>query len=110
MGAKAQFSSKVIDEWCNRIAAHDASWANYFRENQLEPLVLYYEDVVACHRAAAEGILEFLALSLPRGIELPAPAVEKQANELSAQWAASYHKLKRKQTSRLRQIAQRFRI
>jgi LPS sulfotransferase NodH len=108
--ATPKFDFKVIDEWCNRIAAHEASWANYFRENQIEPLVLYYEDVVACHRVAAERVLEFLALPLPHRMEIPAPAIEKQANEISAQWAASYRKLKNKQTSKLRQIAQRFRL
>ena len=108
--ATPKFDFKVIDEWCNRIAAHEASWANYFRENQIEPLVLYYEDVVACHRVAAERVLEFLALPLPHRMEISAPAIEKQANEISAQWAASYRKLKNKQTSKLRQIAQRFRL
>ena len=56
---------KVIDEWCNRIAAHDEGWANYFRENQIEPLILFYEDVVASHRATAERVLEFLRLPIP---------------------------------------------
>ena len=105
-----KFDFKVIDEWCNRIAAHEANWTNYFRENQIEPLVLYYEDVVARHRATAKRVLEFLALPLPHRMEIPAPAVEKQANEISAQWAASYRKLKSKQTSKLRKMAQRFRI
>lgn len=107
--ATPKFDFKVIDEWCNRIAAHEANWANYFRENQIEPLVLYYEDVVASHRTAAERVLQFLALPLPHRMEIPAPAIEKQANEISAQWAASYRKLKKKQTSKLRQIARRFR-
>lgn len=108
--ATPKFDFKIIDEWCNRIAAHEASWANYFRESQIEPLILYYEDVAACHRAAAERVFEFLALPLPQRMEIPAPAIEKQANEISAQWAASYRKLKRKQNSKLRQIARRFRI
>jgi LPS sulfotransferase NodH len=109
-GATPKFDFRVIDEWCNRIAAHEASWANYFRENQIEPLVLYYEDVVMSHRAAAERVLEFLGLPLPPRMEIPAPAIEKQANEISARWAASYRKLKSKQTSKLSQFAQRFRI
>ena len=40
-GVTPKFDFRVIDEWCNRIAAHEASWENYFRENQIEPLVLY---------------------------------------------------------------------
>ena len=108
--ATPKFNFKIVDEWCNRIAAHETGWANYFRDNQIEPLVLCYEDVVACYQAAAERVLEFLAVPPPHRIEIPTPAVEKQANEISAQWAASYRKLKRKQTNKLRQIMRRLRI
>jgi LPS sulfotransferase NodH len=107
--ATPKFDFRVIEEWCNRIAAHEENWANYFRESQIEPLMLYYEDVVASHRVAAERVLEFLALPLPQRMDIPAPAIEKQANGISAQWVASYRKLKRKQTSKLRRFARRFR-
>src|SRR5213078_2671499 len=104
-----KFDFKVIDEWCNRIAAHDEGWANYFRENQIEPLVLFYEDVVASHRSAAERVLEFLGLSLPPGLEIPPPAVEKQATRISDEWAARYRQLKRARTGRLARIIRRLR-
>ncbi len=104
-----KFDFKVIDEWCNRIAAHDDGWANYFRENQIEPLILFYEDVVASHRIAAERILEFLELPLPPDLEIPPPAVEKQANQISHEWAACYLKLKKAKTGRLARILRRMR-
>jgi LPS sulfotransferase NodH len=104
------FDFKVIDEWCNRIAAHEAGWTNYFRENQIEPLVLFYEDVVASHRAAAERVLEFLGLPFPSGMEIPVPAIEKQATRISEEWAATYLKLKRKKTGRLARIIRRPRV
>jgi hypothetical protein len=72
-------------------------------------MLLYYEDVVACHRIAAERVIEFLGLPLPKPLEIATPVNEKQANKISARWAASYRKLKRKQTSKFRQIAQRLR-
>ena len=104
-----QFDFKVIDEWCNRIAAHDDGWTNYFRENQIEPLILFYEDVVASHRIAAERVLEFLELPFPPDLEIPPPAVEKQANQISHEWAACYLKLKRAKTCRLARILRRMR-
>jgi LPS sulfotransferase NodH len=105
-----EFDFKVIDEWCNRIAAHEAGWENYFRENQIEPLVLFYEDVVVSHRAAAERVLEFLGLPFPPGMKIPPPAVEKQATRISEEWAESYLKLKRKKTGRLTRIIRRIRL
>jgi LPS sulfotransferase NodH len=105
-----RFDFKVIDEWCNRIAAHDEGWANYFRENRIEPLVLFYEDVVASHRAAAERILEFLGLPFPPDLEIPPPVVERQATRISREWTECYLKLKRKKTGRLSRIIRRMRI
>jgi trehalose 2-sulfotransferase len=105
-----KFDFKVIDEWCNRIKAHDEGWENYFRENQIEPLVLFYEDVVASHRATAERVLEFLGLPFAPDIEIPPPAVEKQATRISEEWAACYLKLKRAKTGRLASIIRRIRI
>ena len=107
--AVPEFDFKVIDEWCNRIAAHDEGWANYFRESQIEPLVLFYEDIVASHRTAAERVLEFLELPFPPGLEIPPPAVEKQANQISHEWAACYRKLKGAKTGRLARIIRRMR-
>jgi trehalose 2-sulfotransferase len=105
-----EFDFKVIDEWCRRIVAHDEGWANYFRENQIEPLVLFYEDVVASHRAAAERVLEFLNLPFSPGMEIPRPAVEKQATRISEDWAARYLKLKKAKTGKLARIIRRLQI
>jgi LPS sulfotransferase NodH len=105
-----KFDFKVIDEWCSRIAAHDEGWANYFRENQIEPLVLFYEEVVASHGAAAERVLEFLGLPFPPSMEIPPPAVEKQATQISEEWTARYLKLKRKKTSKFAPIIRRMRV
>jgi trehalose 2-sulfotransferase len=105
-----KFDFKVIDEWCRRIAAHDEGWVNYFRENQIEPLVLFYEDVVASHRTAAEAVLELLGLSFPPGLEIPRPAVEKQATRVSEEWVTRYLQLKRAKTGRLGRIIRRLRV
>jgi len=101
---------KVIDEWCNRIAAHDEGWANYFHANKIEPLILFYEDVAASHRAAAERVLEFLGLAFPPGLEIPPPTVEKQATRIFEEWATRYLKLKTTKTGRLARIIRRIRV
>jgi trehalose 2-sulfotransferase len=108
--ATPKFDFKVIDEWCNRIAVHDQGWANYFRENQIEPLVLFYEDIVGSHCTAAKRILKFLGVPFPPDMQIPSPAVEKQATQISEEWAAWYLKIKRTKTSRLARIIQRMRF
>jgi trehalose 2-sulfotransferase len=105
-----RFDFHVIDEWCNRIHVHEAGWENYFRENQTDPLVLFYEDVIVSHRVTAERVLEFLGVPVPPALEIPPPAIQKQATQISEEWAASYLKLKRKKTGIVARIRRRFRI
>ena len=94
--AAPRFDFESIDERYNHITDDEQSWADYFRKNKLEPFVLFYEDVTASHRATAERVLEFLDVQFPPGLELPAPAVEKQASPMSQEWAARYLELKEK--------------
>jgi len=89
-----KFDFKVIDEWLNRIEAHETGWAKYFRENHIDPLVLFYEDVVACNRSSAEHVLEFLGMSATAAVGIVSSAFEKQANQISQQWMAAYFEQK----------------
>jgi LPS sulfotransferase NodH len=102
-----RFDFKVIDEWCNRIAAHNAAWENYFRENRIEPLTLFYEDLVADNRTAVERVLQFLNVSLPARMEIVPPGFEKQADEISAQWIAAYLERKNNSASKCDRIVRR---
>ena len=96
-----KFDFKVIDEWCNRIAQHETAWANYFRENQLEPLALFYEDVAQDNCCAVKTVLEFLGVPLPTGVTIAPSGLKKQANELSEQWTAAYLKRKNPDAGKL---------
>ena len=104
-----KFDFKVIDEWCNRIAEHETAWANYFRENQIEPLTLFYEDVVANNHGTMEGVLEFLRVPLPADVKIVASGLEKQANELSQQWTVAYLQRKSHAVGKLAHILRRIR-
>jgi len=102
-----KFNFKVIDEWCNRIAEHDAAWANYFRENRIEPLTLFYEDLVANNRVTVERVLQFLNVTLPARIEIVPSGLEKQADEISAQLIAAYLERKKDRASKRGRIIRR---
>jgi hypothetical protein len=49
-------------------------------------------------------------LPFPPGMEIPPPAVEKQATRISEEWAACYLKLKRTKTGKLSRILRRMRV
>ena len=107
--ATLRFNFNVIDAWYKRVVAHEEGWANYFRENHIEPLVLFYEDVVASNRDAAGRVLDFLGAPFPHDFEIAPPTVQKQATQISEEWAASYLKLKKKKTAKFARIIRRIR-
>ena len=89
-----KFDFKVIDEWLKRIETHETGWANYFGENHIDPLVVFYEDVVACNRRSAEHVLEFLGLPATAAAGIAPSTFEKQANQISQEWTAAYFEQK----------------
>jgi LPS sulfotransferase NodH len=93
-----QFDFKLIDRRYDQIIIEEQNWQNYFRENRIEPLVLFYEDVTVSNHATAERVLKFLGVPILAGFDITSLTVEKQATEISEQWAARYLQLKAKMT------------
>ena len=80
------------------IASVQRSGTHLICRIQIEPLVLFYEDVVASHRAPAERVVEFLGLPFLPGLEIPQRAIEKQSNQsLTNAWYLALGSKKRKQ-------------
>jgi trehalose 2-sulfotransferase len=109
LGAKPRFDFNVIDGLYNLIAANEADWANYFGENHIEPLVLFYEDVVASNRDTAGRVLAFLGVPFADSFEIAQPTVQKQSTQLSEEWTEAYLKLKENKMGKLARIIRRFR-
>ncbi len=107
--SQPRFDFNLIDDLHDRITAGQVGWANYFRENQIGPLVLFYEDIVASNRDAAVRVLEFLGTPFPPTLEIAAPTTRKQANSISQEWAASYRKLKANKMSKIAHFLRRVR-
>jgi LPS sulfotransferase NodH len=107
--AVPRFDFNVIDDLYNRIVDGEVGWTNYFHENQIDPLVLFYEDVVASNLDAARRVLEFLGVPFPPACEIAPPTVQKQGTQLSEEWAASYLKLKENKIGKLARIIRRIR-
>jgi trehalose 2-sulfotransferase len=107
--SEPRFDFNQLDDLHDRITAGEAGWENYFRENQIAPLVLFYEDIVASNRDVAVRVLEFLGTPFPLTLEIAAPTPQKQASSISQEWAKSYRKLKENKVSRLARALRRVR-
>jgi trehalose 2-sulfotransferase len=107
--SEPRFDFDLIDNVHDTITAGEAGWANYFRENHIGPLVLFYEDIIASNHETAVRVLEFLGTPFPPTLETAAPTTQKQATSISREWAATYRKLKENKVSRLARALRRVR-
>jgi LPS sulfotransferase NodH len=62
---------------------------------------------VASNQAAVERVLEFLHVPLPARIEIAPSGLEKQADQMSAQWIAAYLDRKNDSASKRDRIIRR---
>jgi hypothetical protein len=56
------------------------------------------------------AFLNFWDCHFRQGLEIPRPAIEKQATRISKEWAASYLKLKKTKTGSLARIIRHLRF
>ena len=54
------------------------------------PYTLVYEDVIAGYERSMRGLLDFLEIPDRRTIEIPAPAFEPLADEVSEAWVQRF--------------------
>ncbi|HTW95832.1 MAG TPA: DUF6065 family protein [Tepidisphaeraceae bacterium] len=85
-----KFDRHLIDAQLAEIRAHEAAWDHFFQQSQIEPLTVLYEDLVADYAATVHRVLEYLQLAIPPDFSLPAPRLQKQADEETEVWIREY--------------------
>ena len=66
------------------IEQDDATWEHFFRYNNIEPLVVWYEEFAQDYVGGTQKILSYLGL--PTNIEIPPPRTKKQSGAVSEEW------------------------
>ena len=83
----AGFDRKAIDFAASLIDRQEETWRQMFRDLRIEPLVVWYEDVVAQPREAVEAIARYLGVVLDPGAAVTIPAIERQSQEGVSEWS-----------------------
>ncbi len=82
----------AIDHLAQTCVDEDRAWGEFFDQHGLPALRLSYEDDLERDREGAVGaVLERLDIAWPAGWRAPEPT-ERQADALSEQWVAAYHR------------------
>ena len=82
------FSFRAINYLVRLLTAHDASWDAYFLGLGHAPLKVTYEELARDTAAVVRRVLDHLGIPQPAGLEISAPALSVQADEVSEEWVA----------------------
>lgn len=82
------YDQAQIDALARDAAAHDAGWRAWFAANEIEPLVIRFEDLVADTVGAARAVLDFIGVAA--GDAPIAELTVKGSHPLNEEWAARY--------------------
>ena len=89
-GAKVEFSADAVDRARALLANEEAAWDRLIAIAGIEPLTIWYEDVLDDPQQAVGAVAEFLNVTLDQAAAVSIPAVEKQSEADPQLWAELY--------------------
>jgi LPS sulfotransferase NodH len=88
------FDPHAIELIEQALVEDDSKWQAFFEQNQIEPLVIYYEDLVADYRGTIVSILKWLGVPDSDAVPVPTTRLKRQSNARNEEWLARYETVK----------------
>lgn len=101
------FDYLCIDHHYREAKSADQNWQAYFQNNNLAPLKIVYEDMVADKVSTADRVLDYLGIPRPDTLTYENPQVQPQSSRINTDWANRYRRRRESLPTRLTVIAQR---
>jgi LPS sulfotransferase NodH len=86
-GAEPEFDASEIRRLEFMIELETRSWAHFFAEHNIAPLIIEYESLHGQYREQIGRALAHLGLDPTAAASLPAPRLQRQSDEKSRLWA-----------------------
>jgi LPS sulfotransferase NodH len=86
----AVFDSEHIGRKLRRIDREESLWEGLFDRYGIEPQRVVYEDFVEAQETTVREVLDELEVDTPANLDLPPPALDRQADDLSEEWIERY--------------------
>ena len=82
-----EYSPIAMDNAERLIAQQEETWRRMFADLRVEPLALWYEDVLADPAAATQAVADYLGVELDPLAAVAVPAIERQSQAGARAWA-----------------------
>ncbi|MDQ6784314.1 MAG: Stf0 sulfotransferase family protein [Actinomycetota bacterium] len=88
-----RFDYQFIETSMYSLAAWDGVWRTYFDATGIVPVTVWYEDLVSDNHGSVERVIDHLGLGQDVECGGNAPGFRRQADGISAAWAAGFSRL-----------------
>jgi LPS sulfotransferase NodH len=85
-----EYSQDMLDAAERGIDVQEARWEQMFRDLRIEPLRLWYEEVIARPADAARQVADYLGVSLDPSAAVQVPPILKQSEGGASAWIERY--------------------
>jgi LPS sulfotransferase NodH len=89
-----RFDAEVVSRMEHVLVQSDLNWQNFFHENEITPLAIYYEDLASDYSGTIATILKWLGVPDADAVGIPPPRFRRQSNRTNEEWLAQYREFK----------------
>jgi len=82
-----EYSSEALARAAGMIEQQEQSWLAMYRDLRIEPLVIWYEDVLDEPGATIGGVASYLGVAIDSAAAIAVPAIERQSQAGARVWA-----------------------
>jgi LPS sulfotransferase NodH len=72
------------------LGRNDEGWQTYFQQNNINPLIIFYEDLAENYTATVVNTLRWLGIPAPDDTRIAPPRLKKQSDDITEEWYARY--------------------
>ena len=84
------YNEPQITGFYNKVLKHEKAWQLYFQNNNIQPLILYYEDLDNDYEGVVKQTLGFIGVENHENIAIKPTRLKKQADEKTEEWVERY--------------------
>jgi LPS sulfotransferase NodH len=85
-----EYRPEVIKDFITQTAIHESTWLAFFRQNNIDPFIVVYEDFVKAYEKTAKEILAFLGIACDDNLVFAERRFKKQADDLTEAWVQRF--------------------
>ncbi len=90
-----RFDFGFIERSMYALVEWDGVWRSYFDATGIDPLTVWYEDLLADQQSAVDQVLDALGIQSPTCVGASEPGFRRQADETSEAWVSRFKRLER---------------